>query len=190
MAKKPGNNQNLKAWRKWHLGMTKIFVNKVAPCFGISAKINLGKLEDRGTVDVLVESGGQDIPTELAVVNTPYYTAWKHGVNPDYAVSFNVRQLETLSAVEVPTLIIFWVEYPSSIAFGRRIEATRRVYWNWVSKFVAQVRKNKPPMHEYNERKEDPGENAESSYVLDIRNYAQELPEREAIVFSLLGGKG
>jgi hypothetical protein len=190
MAKKPGNNQNLKSWRKWHLGMTTQFVNKVSMCFGISADTNLGKREDLGTVDMLVKSGGVDIPAELVVVNTPYYTSWKHGINPEFAVSFNVRQLETLSTLTAPTLIIFWIEYPASIAFGRRMEATRMVYWNWVSKFVRLIRTNHPPIHEYNERKEDPGENAENSYVLDIRFFAEALPEREPLVFASLAGKG
>jgi hypothetical protein len=99
------------------------------------------------------------VPCDLKSCVTVFETADRYGVDPQYAVTLNVKDVENYKK-HCRFGIYFYVKYPNYHALHRAEIA-------WV---VRMVDANKWPIHTYQKRGEsDHNNNAKASYVIDVR---------------------
>lgn len=112
--------------------------------------------------------------SELKTQNTPFFTAQKNfGIDPTYAVVFNLKDMERY-AFQYPEIeIVYWVNWiPTRIEFENGREITCKSLsgiWSIPFQKLKEII-DTSPLHDYYQRTNDNRGNAKSSFVLDIRD--------------------
>ncbi len=109
--------------------------------------------------------------SDLKVQNTPFFTAKRYGIDPQYAVTFNLKDRSRYQQLYPDIGIVFWVmwEIVAAEFSGNRYEV-QQMYGVWKTDFRALAALcDRSPKHEYIKRRED-SSNARDSYVLSLEN--------------------
>jgi len=119
---------------------------------GCGLMANPAKFENPTAVDACLM-----IPADVKTVTTPFRTADRYGIEPEHAITLNVKSLNKYQATTPVMAIVFNILIP-----GRE---ARRVAF--LSEIERAIRSGKAQIHNYKTRN-DP-RHATASYVLDER---------------------
>lgn len=165
MDDKPDNTENKHPWLEFGEQKEERFIEEISPQIGLNMKKNPKKREDPTALDVLVDGEPADIKTQ----ETPFFTAEKkYGLPPQFVVTFNKNDYDRYRIKNSPD-VYFWVRWRDKLeGYGVKIDEMEGV---WVASFNSieqAVKSGDAPCHAYERRKGD-SENANSSYLLDLR---------------------
>jgi hypothetical protein len=138
----------------------------------LNLQINPAKSNDPYAPDLLNNSNQKlgDLKTQ----NTPFFQATqRYGLNPQFAVTFNVKDYKRYTALYPGIEIYFWVKW-TAIKFeknGQLDIGVQPMEGVWRADFsqVAQLC-NSSPIHTYAQRVNDDRGNARDSYVLSLND--------------------
>lgn len=144
------------------------FVDFVASAHGLAATINPCKRYDRFAPDLLFEGKLADLKTQ----RTPFFTAGRYGLDPQFVVTLNVADVERYQEHSVDFSVLFWVRWDTvRRRFGLREYSVRPLEGIWqtsVREVVARASAGDAPLHTYLNRVGDTRGNARASYLLDL----------------------
>lgn len=144
------------------------FVRFVAPAHGLTAAINPLKQFDPHVPDLLVNGQLADLKTQ----RTPFFTAGRYDLDPQFAVTLNVIDLERYRALGEDFPLYFWVRWDTlQRRFSGRTYTVRPLEGVWrttVADLHALVDAGGVRRHPYRNRIDDSSGNAKESYVLDL----------------------
>jgi hypothetical protein len=139
----------------------------------LNFKINPEKRENVAAVDLLDANGNL---CDLKVQNTPFFVSARYDVDPQFAVTFNKKDLIRYS-IEYPKIdIVYWVEWQivkaifgtSSQEIVRKVEPMSGV-WKISLGDIATLCDDKKNLHSYLKRVNDKS-NATNSYVINLQH--------------------
>ncbi len=150
----PQSNEDKLAWCEHGDSMEKRFVIKSMDS-GISIFRNPAKKNDPYVHDIYAV-----FQSDIKSIKTPFNKARQYfGLDPDYAISINVKDIDRYNSLYPNILLLLDIEYPKYK--GVRLASLSRINW-----LVAHDRAKK---HIYNNRTDDKNGNAKDSYVFDCR---------------------
>ena len=145
-----------------------IFVNNYGEQFSIV--INPEKLTNPYAPDLLNTS--KTVVCDLKTQNTPFFQARiRYDIDPQYAVTFNVKDYNRYSTLYPSIEIYFWVYWEIVKFQGSTAIEVQPMEGVWFIPFqdLKEVIKISPK-HTYQQRVGDTRGNALDSYVLDLQN--------------------
>jgi hypothetical protein len=148
------------------------FVSLVLPALGFRGEINPAKAADPYAPDLLVEGHLADLKCQ----RTPFFKARElHGVDPQYAVTFNRKDVERYSAQYPSIDIYFWIHWQETMrVIGGKTLSVNPIAGVWRASFATirhLVELRSVRSHDYLHRLFDDAGNARSSYVFDVRRF-------------------
>lgn len=161
--------QNKGFWCQHGLSKEHIFVAKFGEQFSVT--INPDKENDPYVPD-LFQTFDQRL-ADLKTQNTPLFQAQqRYGLNPQYAVTFNLKDYERYMNVYNGNVAIYfcveWIPITFVSNSGQRISVKpmRGVWWTDMIRLQNLVKT--APIHSYQQRIYDTKGNAKASYVFDL----------------------
>ena len=150
----------------------RLFVETVLPRLGFRGCINPAKTNNRYAPDLLVEGR----PADLKCQRTPFFRAAElHGVDPQYAVTFNQNDFERYRTDSPSIDIYFWIHWQQTERqIGGRRYTVEEMAGVWRASFPAlrnAIEHRSVRSHEYLHRLFDQAGNAQASYVFDLRRF-------------------
>ena len=110
---------------------------------------------------------------DLKTQNTPFFKAGeRYGIEPTYAVVFNIKDFVRYSDKYPDIIIYFWVNWMvERFVMNRKELSVKKISGVWMIEFkdIIQLSKN-TPKHFYLQRKYDERGNAKGSYVFNIKD--------------------
>jgi hypothetical protein len=144
------------------------FLLYVAPAYGLKARMNIHKLVDFWVPDLRVNGALADLKAQ----RTPFFTAGRYGLDPQFGVTLNRNDLERYSELADDLVIYYWVRWDTlSGHFGGRTYHVRPMEGLWriaVGEIHAQIDDGVITLHRYQTRVDDTRGNARDSYLLDL----------------------
>jgi hypothetical protein len=121
---------------------------------GVSFAMNPAKHENKYTHDLFAM-----MPCDLKTQFTPFRTAGKYGIDSEFAVTINEKDLVRYGKLYPHIIVVIDVQFPN-------YKAT-----HYAPLFLLRelVKNKKAKRHEYQERVNDTAGNAKASYVFDVR---------------------
>lgn len=165
---KPLDTEARSSWYRHGEDLEDAFIQRVAPSLSLVIKLNPKKDLDPTVIDMLYLN---KFEADLKTQNTPFFTAKKYGVPPQYAVTFNKKDYERYKRLYPHSIIFFWVNWTSLEWNGNKVKPMNVVYKIPFWKLCKDIESGSIKLHTYERRKTDKRANAKDSYVLDIRNY-------------------
>lgn len=149
----PRGNEDKRSWCKLGEEHERDFLIRLFNS-GVSMIQNPAKKHDKFSHDFF----GM-FPLDLKTVRTEFRTAGRYGVDPKYAVTLNLKDVERYRKLYPNMIIVFDVmmEHYSGI--------------HLVCLQSLLMRLDKLPIHEYQNRVDDMNGNAKASYVIDCRMF-------------------
>jgi hypothetical protein len=173
----PASPEDKSYWCKRGEQDERDFVAFVAAGHGLSVQPNPLKRFDPYAPDLLLDGSLADLKAQ----RTPFFTAERYGLDPQFTVTLNAKDLERYGALDEDLAILFWVRWDRLRAkFGRRSYQVRPLEGVWltrVSEVLARVESGDVPYHTYLHRVDDTHGNAKASYLLDL-GWMQLIPYR------------
>lgn len=173
---KPADTEARSKWYSHGEDLEDAFLAKVAPSLSLTIKLNPKKDLDPTVIDMLYLN---KFDADLKTQNTPFFTATKYGVPPQYAVTFNKKDYDRYNKLYPFSVIFFWVHWTTLEWNGKRVQPMDVVYKVPFWKLRRDIESGSIKLHTYERRKTDKRANAKDSYVLDIRNYTLLTKEME-----------
>lgn len=148
-----------------------IFCTEICPKIHLSGVINPEKEKDPTKPDLVVNGRLGDLKYQ----STPFYSSgYYYGYDPQYTVTFNVKDYEHYSTHYPDIDLYYWVDYPGAKKEyrGRDITINRLegIFYIAFQGLVELIDKKKSPVHSYQRRVNDQQGNAKGSYLIDIRD--------------------
>lgn len=143
------------------------FVTSVAPVIGVDAIINPEKKTKRTAPDLLI--GGEQYG-ELKSRETPFFMAEElYGLNPQYTVTFNVKDDHYYRTNHPDIPVYFWVRWRDNLTYKNKKVVPMEAVWEIPYKEISDlIARNVFPKHTYKRRVADTQGNAKDSYVIDL----------------------
>lgn len=159
-------------WVKKYEKKEVLFCTEVCPMLHLSGAINPEKEKDPTRPDIVVNGRLGDLKYQ----STPFYSAgYNYGYDPQYTVTFNVKDYNNYSAHYPDIDLYYWVDYPEAKKQyrGREITINRLegIFFINFQDLVRSIDEKKSPVHAYQRRVHDQQGNAKGSYLLDIRYF-------------------
>lgn len=152
--------QNRAAWYQHGVRREDVFIEKYGAAFG--ARINPAKKTNPTLPDLL----HQEHLADLKCQNTPFFQAGKLGIDPTYAVTFNLKDAYSYGRwgkAYADLVIFYWVDWGAvrMVSNGKAYSA-RPLSGVWKVDFstLDQMRMSSP-IHWYNQRNRQPESHAE-----------------------------
>jgi hypothetical protein len=145
------------------------FVELCKTQFGIDMAINPQKATDPYAPDLTIDL--PDMETYLADLktqNTPFFTASRYRLDPQYAVTFNRKDYERYRELYPQLLIFFWVEWKQTTWRDRCVRHMAGIFEAPFSLMRKAIEEGRIPEHEYIARVNDNSGNAKSSFVFNL----------------------
>jgi hypothetical protein len=161
-----------KLWWTEHGSQLEVrFVSEVAPRLHLDAVLNPAKVSNPFVPDLLVKGRLAD----LKVQNTPFFTASRYGLDPQYTVTFNRKDYLRYSELYPQVLLFFWVawttlEWPKS-APRVRVDRMAGLWEVPFAELARRIDDRTAPLHSYQRRVGDRAGNATESYLFDARTF-------------------
>lgn len=163
--------QNKSQWCQYGASIEESFVNQYGEQLDI--QINPDKKSDPFVPDLRVKDR---YLADLKTQNTPFFmAAEKYGINPSYAVVFNIKDHERYASKYPEIIILFWVVWKAVRMQDPNTKKEYRVnningVWAVNFKKLSQLCKS-ASIHSYAQRQDDNLGNAKASYVLSIKDF-------------------
>jgi hypothetical protein len=140
--------------------------------FGVGGILNLPiiinpkKKENKFVLDLLNTSNGNEM--DVKVEETPFYTAYKYKVSPQYAYTINVYDIDSYIKKYKDVGIFVWLNFKDNTReFGVNIYQMEGVYYTTALKIENMPNKK---IRTIERRINDKNGNKPDSYVLDVRD--------------------
>ncbi|MCL2683007.1 MAG: hypothetical protein FWE63_05950 [Bacteroidales bacterium] len=155
-------------WCSHGVSKEETFVNRYGEQFSIA--INPEKSTNIYAPDLLNTSN--NIIGDLKTQNTPFFQAkGRYNINPQYAVTFNVKDYIRYSTSYPSIEMYFWVYWEIVKFQGTNTIEVDPMEGIWFIPFQNLIEVIKTsPIHTYQQRMNDTKGNARDSYVLDLQN--------------------
>jgi hypothetical protein len=162
------NTEDKAYWWKSGEDYESIFIKEIAPIINRNLVINPEKKQYKASIDLLnIDSG---IFADLKTQETPFFTAYRYGLNPQTTVTFNKKDYEYY-AKQYPTADIYWwVNWKQTAYKSYTVDP---LYGVWESHFIqikTTIERGRAPLHSYINRKGDLS-NATESYLFDLNDF-------------------
>jgi hypothetical protein len=151
-------------WCKKGEALERKFVEKVVPLYGLDVTMNPDKEQDKYTHDLLFDG----IPADLKFVQTPFFTAGKYGVNPDRAVTINLKDIERYKKLYPNIVILFYVKWRKQEKFSVKVNAIEGLWAYPLEDLIAITSESE--IHSYKRRRGKSDGNAKASYVIELED--------------------
>ena len=136
--------------------------------YGVPARKNPDKYLDPSVPDLLVRERLADVKAQ----RTPFFTAFKYGMEPQFTVTFNRKDFEHYNDHCPDIWIYFWVRWDECDWQDLHCLSMDGVFE--ASLYSLRELLVKAPEHVYHRRQNDPRQkNAHSSFLLDVRTMSQ-----------------
>lgn len=133
--------------------------------FGFSGGINIEKDDDPFAHDLFVT-----VPSDLKTVRTPLFMARElYGLDPQYTVTFNVKDGQRYAKLYPNILVIFDVKWDVTEWNDKKVEPMHRTYAGFLSDIRRAIKAAGVQKIRYQRRISDTGGNAKESFVFDVR---------------------
>jgi len=152
------------------------FVDQRLPELGIRGVVNPDKLVDRYTFDLKMI-----LQSDLKSVRTPLFKAHElYGIDPQYAVTFNIKDALRYRQRYPNILVIFdvwWqtLEWTDRQGVVYKVAPMRATHCGFLDDIRRAVKKSGNQVLTYQRRAGDTAGNAKDSYVFDVRDLAKLL---------------
>ena len=146
-------NQDKKGWCEYGESLEKQFLVDVAD-YPVSFMRNPAKCENKYTHDFY----GM-FPVDLKTIQTKFRTADRYGINPDYAITINRKDIERYYRLYRNIILILDI----------RFESNNSIRFVSLQTLVRHIKNNDAKEHFYKDRIDDSQGNAKSSFVFDYR---------------------
>lgn len=120
---------------------------------------------DQYAPDLLVADELADLKRQ----DTPFFSASRYGISPQYAVTFNRKDYERYRARYANLTVYFWIYWDAATAYDVTVhpmQAVGRVAFDRLAKWIEA---DKLREHVYERRQDRTDGNAKSSFVFDYR---------------------
>jgi hypothetical protein len=156
------------------------FVEERLPQLGLTGHINPDKQFDPYAPDLIVEGLLSDLKSQ----HTPFFKAGEiYGIDPQYAVSFNLKDDVRYSEKYSDVVVIFDVAWKTTEMTIRgetfHVDPIRRTYAGYLGHVKRVVKECGNHRHNYMRRYDDTKGNAKDSWILDARKLELLDPQEE-----------
>lgn len=150
--------QNRSAWYEHGVRREEVFVRRYGEKLGVS--INPQKRRDPTVPDLVCHGSLADLKCQ----NTPFFFAFKLGVRPTFAVTFNLKDAFNYGrwGKDYPNLVIFyWVDWVAvKMVSNEKIYTAEPLTGIWKVSYAAlEKMRRSSPIHWYNQRARQPETN-------------------------------
>lgn len=160
------NNEFKQAWCLRGEMDEERFVSHRLPELGLSGIRNPEKEFSPFPPDLIVEG----MLSDLKAQSTPFFTAGRYGIDPQYAVTFNVKD-EIRYRESYPEVVVFfdvlWTKTDNP--YGAIVQPMHETYCGTLDQVMDAVSECGGHKHTYLRRVDDTQGNAKDSWVLDVR---------------------
>lgn len=170
----PTNNEDKQAWCEYGEYWENQFCN-FSHLYGIDANINPEKKKDKYAIDLVVRGLERFEFADLKRVQEPFFKCARYGYQPRTTVTLNhkdyihYRYKYPAEFKANKLAILFWVTWPEEARFGHHVKAVDGLWLLSLEVLDLWIRKGRIMCHDYEERKQDSGTNAKSSWMIDLR---------------------
>lgn len=171
----PTDNEDKLAWCELGNRQEDEFVRDWLPRIdGVSGWINPAKQADKFATDLVVSFDGVEHPADLKSVRTPLFKARElYGIDPQYAVTINTKDLWRYTVKRPAPLVVFdvWWKVTSMVIGGSlySVEPMHTTYGDTLDRVLDAIEASGCRKHQYRFRTHDDQGNATHSWVLDVR---------------------
>ncbi len=168
------HNTEEKGWWTQHgVRLEHQFVTEVAPQLGLDVEINPTKATNPFVPDLLLRGNIADLKTQ----NTPFFTAQRFGIDPQFAVTFNRKDYLRYAESYPDLTVLFWVDWTTTEWPQAQPRIRIKKMWGvWEVAFaelVTRIVGGRTPLHTYQRRGGDRLGNATESYLFDLRTLTE-----------------
>lgn len=164
------DTENKTLWTSRALADEREFVERVAPRLKIKVAINPAKAHDAFAPD-LVRADKR--LADLKKQTTPFFTAQRYGLSPQYAVTFNEKDYLRYKELYPGIAVYFWVKWERQSYPPKNptitVPAMEGVWVTAFTTLASLIESGQLRLHRYRRRVNDAAGNAKASYVLDVR---------------------
>lgn len=152
--------QNRAAWYRHGVRREDVFVEKYGSALGV--RINPAKKNDPTVPDLVHQNHLADLKCQ----NTPFFHAGRLGIDPTYAVTFNLKDAFIYGhwgRNHADMVIFYWVEWAAvRMVSNEKSYSARPLSGVWKVEFSTLERlRSSSPIHWYNQRNRQPESHAE-----------------------------
>ncbi|MGF9824781.1 cold shock domain-containing protein [Brevibacillus agri] len=148
------------------------FIREIVPKIGKRLIIHPGKKSRKTIIDLY--DLDRNIEADLKTQTTPFFSAGKYGLNPEFTVTFNHKDYEYYKN-NYPNAIIYWWVNWLQLSWGNfKVDPLYGVWEVPFRTLQVMIENRQVPLHEYIHRKDD-DVNAKSSYLFDLRHFQRLL---------------
>ena len=164
------DTEDKQAWCRVGEELEDVFAASRLPQFGLTGGINDDKLYDKYTHDLNIM-----FPSDLKSVRTPLFKAQDlYGIDPQYAVTFNVKDATRYTKLYPNIVVVFDVDWQTtSMVIGStsyEVLPMHRTWAGFLKDIASAIKASGCRQISYARRTEDAAGNAKSSWVFDVRN--------------------
>jgi hypothetical protein len=164
------DTEDKQAWCEAAIADEEQFVNQRLPFLGLDGFINPEKAADKYTHDLFVR-----FPSDLKSVRTPFFKAGeRYGIDPQYAVTFNVKDGQRYRRLYPNILVIFDVNWETTckVIAGNvyEVQPMHRTYCGFLKDISNAIKQSGCHSVEYTRRVGDTNGNGKVSWVFDVRH--------------------
>ena len=162
----------------WYLhgnNLEESFVQICQQRLALKAQINPSKRFDKYAPDLMVEGNLADLKTQ----NTPFFTASKYGLDPQYTFTFNRKDYERYQSRYPEIDIYVWLDWRQVEGYGAKVNYLGGFFTLPFTR-VAELIEAGAKDHFYLRRQSEEDRNAKSSFLLDIRDFDELFRSDEA----------
>ena len=162
--------EDKQAWCSHGEELEREFVNRRLPSFNIGGGINPHKSTDKYTHDLNII-----FPADLKSVRTPLFKAQElYGIDPQYAVTFNVKDQKRYTKLYPNIVVAFDVKWETtSMVIGSSVYEVlpmHRTYVGFLRDIANAIKASGCQQINYARRVDDTAGNAKTSWVFDVRH--------------------
>jgi hypothetical protein len=158
------NLQDKGSWCIHGLSKEESFIEKFGQHFGVLK--NPAKLVDKFAPDLF--DWRDNRLADLKTQNTPFFTSGRYNVDPQLAVTFNLKDVKRYRSLYPEIDIYFWLDWIAVRWGDIEVQPMEAVYFIPFHILLNVVQT--APIHSYLQRKTDTMGNAKDSYVLDLND--------------------
>lgn len=164
------DTEDKQAWCRAGEELERQFVETRLPCFDLGGGINPAKDTDKYTHDLNLV-----LPSDLKSVRTPLFKAQElYGIDPQFAVTFNVKDQKRYSSLYPNIVVVFDVNWQTTeMVFGTttyKVEPMHRTWAGFLRDIANAIELSGWKKIQYSRRTDDSAGNAKESWVFDVRH--------------------
>lgn len=162
----PHDTEDKRWWMREGEVLEQQFVKLCQESLGIEAEINPDKRADPTVADLIVQGRLADLKAQ----QTPFFTARRYGLDPQYCVTFNRKDYVRYLSLYPELDVFFWVNWRQTSWRDIEVQPMVGVYLVAFDSLCRRISYGVPE-HSYVRRTDDHKGNARSSFLFDVRSF-------------------